>query len=160
ASGANGYWVTITGTGGYTTNSTKASLALGTAKNLIWSGAGNVWDLNTTPNFLDNGNAATFNYGDAVTFDDTAALRNILLNNSYLSASSVTVNSANAYTFAPGSTGGFAGQGQLIYIGGNQLTIANANTYSGGTIISNSTALLRLQNYNGLGTGPVTFAKA
>jgi autotransporter-associated beta strand protein len=160
ASGANGYWVTVTGTGGYQTNSAKASLTLGTAHNLIWSGAGNVWDLNTTANFLDNGNPATFNYGDAVTFDDTAPLRNILLNNSYLSASSVTVNSANAYTFAAGSTGGFAGLGQLIYIGGNQLTVANANTYSGGTIISNSTALLRLQNYNGLGTGPVTFAKA
>jgi autotransporter-associated beta strand protein len=160
ASGGNGYWVSVTGTGGYTTNSAKASLTLGTAKNLIWSGAGNVWDLNNTANFLDNGNAATFNYGDAVTFDDTAPIRNVLLNNSYLSASSVTVNSVNAYTFAAGSTGGFAGPGQLVYKGANQLTLANPNTYSGGTVISNATALLRLQNYNGLGTGPVTLAKA
>jgi autotransporter-associated beta strand protein len=40
------------------------------------------------------------------------------------------------------------------------LTIGNANTYTGGTIISNATAHLLLNNYSGLGTGPVTLAMA
>jgi autotransporter-associated beta strand protein len=162
ASGANGYYVTVTGTGGYSTNSTTNSLTLGTAKNLVWSGVGNVWDLNTTANWLDPINPANFNFGDSVTLDDTAAggLRVITLTGKYLSASSVTVDGTSAYTFAAASTGGFAGPGKLNYIGANSLAIANANTYSGGTLISNSTAYLLLQNLSGLGTGPVTLAKA
>jgi hypothetical protein len=48
----------------------------------------------------------------------------------------------------------------LIYNGSAQFTINNANTYSGGTIISNASANLRIGNLNGLGTGPVTMAKA
>lgn len=162
ASGANGYFVTVTGTGGFTTNSAKANLALGTAKNLVWSGVGNVWDLNTTANWLDPINPANFNYGDSVTFDDTAAsgLRVVTLTGKYLSASSVRVDSTSAYTFAAASTGGFAGPGKLNYTGGNSLAIANVNTYTGGTLISNSTAYLVLQNNGGLGSGPVTLAKA
>jgi len=160
ASGANGYYVAVTGTGNYSTNSTTNSLTLGTAKNLLWAGTGNVWDLNNSQNWLDGGNPAVFNYGDAVTFDDTAAIRTITLTGNYLSASSVTVQGSAAYTFAANSTGSFAGPGKLLYLGANQLSIANANTYTGGTIISNATAYLRLQNYSGLGSGPVTLAKA
>ncbi len=162
ASGGNGYYVTVTGTGGYSTNSATNSLTLGTAKNLVWSGGGNVWDLNTTANWLDPINPANFNFGDKVTLDDTAAggLRVITLTGKYLSASSVNVEGSSAYTFAAASTGGFAGPGKLNYIGANSLAIANANTYTGGTLISNSTAYLLLQNYAGLGSGPVTLAKA
>jgi autotransporter-associated beta strand protein len=152
----------VTGTGGYSTNSATNSLTLGTAKNLVWSGSGNIWDLNTTANWLDGANAATFNFGDTVTMDDTAAsgLRVITLTGKYLSASSVTVDSTLAYTFAPASSGSFAGPGNLLYRGSGQLTLANANTYTGGTIISNELAFLRLENYNGLGSGPVRLSKA
>lgn len=164
ASTANGYYVTVTGTGNYSTNSDKVSLSLGTAKNLVWSGSGNVWDLNTSQNWLNNGNPDYFNFGDTVTMDDTASggFRLITLTGKYLSASSVTVDSpaGNAYSFVAASTGSFAGPGKLIFRGTGQLTIGNANTYSGGTIISNSSQKLILQNYAGLGTGPVTFAKA
>lgn len=162
ASGGNGYYVTVTGTGGYSTNSATNSLTLGTAKNLVWSGVGNVWDLNTTANWLDPINPANFNFGDSVTLNDTAAggLRVITLTGKYLSASSVTVSGNSAYTFAAASTGSFAGPGKLNYIGDNSLAIANANTYTGGTLISNATAYLLLQNYAGLGSGPVTLAKA
>lgn len=162
ASGANGYYVTITGTGGYSTNSVTNSLTLGTAKNLVWAGVGNVWDLNTSANWLDGANPATFNFGDAVTFDDTASagLTVINLTGSFLSASTVTVDGNTPYTFAAASTGRFAGPGKLVYKGGNSLAIGNVNTYSGGTIISNATAYLVLQNYGGIGSGPVTLAKA
>src|ERR1019366_8761184 len=44
-SGANGYYVTVTGTGPFSTNSITNSLTLGTASNLIWSGNDSVWDL-------------------------------------------------------------------------------------------------------------------
>jgi len=162
ASGADGYFVTITGTGGYNTNSTKASLSLGTAKNLVWSGNGNLWDLNTSANWLVGGNPATFNFGDAVTFDDTESggIRTVTLTGKYLSASSVTVEGTKNYTFTAASTGSFAGPGKLIYRSSDQLSIGNVNTYTGGTIISNASAYLLLLNYNGLGSGPVTLAKA
>ena len=79
----------------------------------------------------------------------------------YLSAASVTVSatSSSPYTFAAASSGGsFAGPGSFIYNGSVRLNINNANTYSGGTIISNAGANLYLGNLNGLGTGPVTLA--
>lgn len=155
-SGANGYYVTVTGAGPFSTNSETHSLSFGTAKNLIWSGGGSVWDLNNSANWVGS---LLFNYGDAVTFDDVGGGGLVTLNGSYLSASSVTVNHTSSfYTFQ--GTGSFAGPGSLIYKGSAQLTINNANTFTGGTIISNSTANLRLQNLGGLGTGPVTFAAA
>ncbi len=161
ASGANGYYVTITGAGGYSTNSTTASLTLGTATSLIWSGSGSVWDLNNTADWLNpSSQATTFNYGDPVTFNDTGVAANpvVTLTGQYLSAGSVTVNSASGYVFT--GKGSFAGPGSLNYIGAGGLEIDNANTYTGGTVISNASAYLYLNNLNGLGTGPITLAQA
>jgi autotransporter-associated beta strand protein len=164
-SGANGYYVTVTGAGNlitpyYSTNSVTNSLTLMPATNLIWTAAGgNVWDLNSTVSWKDaNGTATVFNYGDAVTFDDSAGLKVVTLSGTYLSAASVTVDTAIAYTFQ--GSGSFAGPGSLMVIGPGELDIKNANSYSGGTIISNATAFLYLENLGGLGTGPVTLAKA
>lgn len=161
ASGANGYYVTITGTGGYSTNSVTCSLSLGTASTLVWSGSGTTWDLGTSASWLKGASPATFNYGDAVIFNDTG-LANLLvtLSGSYLSASSVTVDTSFGTDYIFSGTGNFAGPGQLIYKGAGLLTINNANTYTGGTIISNDYAYLVLNNYNGLGSGPVRLAKA
>ncbi|MGH7950610.1 MAG: beta strand repeat-containing protein [Limisphaerales bacterium] len=160
ASGANGYYVTVSGAGGYSTNSTTNSLTLVTATNLVWSGSGSVWDLNNSANWLDpDGNSTVFNYGDPVTFDDTGAANTfVTLTGNYLSAAAVTVDSTYSYSF--NGSGSFAGPGSLIYKGSGFLTINNANTYSGGTIISNANAYLLLNNYNGLGAGPITLAKA
>jgi autotransporter-associated beta strand protein len=154
-SGANGYYVTVTGAGNYSTNSVTNSLTLRTAASLVYSGSG-PWDLNTSSSWVGG---LYFNFGDSVTFDDVGGGGNVTLTGSYLSASSVTVNhSSSFYTFQ--GSGSFAGPGNLSYTGGAQFTINNANTYSGGTLISNATANLRLQNINGLGTGPVTLALA
>jgi uncharacterized repeat protein (TIGR01451 family) len=152
-SGANGYYCTVTGAGPFSTNSEIHSLALGTAKNLVYSSG--PWDLNTSASWVGG---LMFNFGDAVTFDDTSS-GTVTLSNSYLSASSVTVSHTGSfYTFS--GTGSFAGPGSLLYKGSGLLTINNINTYTGGTIISNATANLRLQNQSGLGTGPVRLAKA
>ena len=160
ASGANGYSVTINGAGGYSTNSEIHSLSLGTAKNLIYSGSG-AWDLNNSASWLNTSLTPgfTFNFGDAVTFDDNGGGGIVNLVGSYLSASSVTINHTSSFYTFQGS-GSFAGPGSLIYKGNGLLTINNANTYTGGTIISNAAANLRLGNLGGLGTGPVTLAKA
>ena len=156
ASGANGYYVTVTGAGNFSTNSVTNSLTLGTARNLVWNGPGVDWDLNTSANFLDPVNPTAFNYGDSVTFPLGGSPSGVTLTGSYLSASSVTVNGNYAFT----GTGSFAGPGKLIYTGGTFLDLGNANTYSGGTLINNASALLYLRNLNALGTGPVTNAAA
>jgi autotransporter-associated beta strand protein len=159
-SGANGYYVTVSGAGNYSTNSTTNSLTLMPSTNLTWTAAGgNVWDLNSTASWNDNNNNPTvFNYGDPVTFNDTAGTKVVNLSGAYLSAASVTVDTAIAYTFQ--GDGSFAGPGSLMFKGSGQLTLNNVNTYTGGTIISNATAFVYLKNYNGLGNGPVTLAKA
>jgi autotransporter-associated beta strand protein len=159
ASGVNGYYVIVSGTGGFTTNSVTNSLTLRTAVNLVWAGSDSVWDLATTADWLNGGNASVFNLGDNVTFDDTGiGSLTVNLSNNYLSAASVTVNSS--FDYVMGGSGNFAGLGKLDYIGGGHFRINNANSYSGGTLISNATAYLVLNNYNGLGTGPVRLAQA
>ncbi len=160
ASAANGYYVTVSGAGGYSTNSVTNSLTLIPATNLIYSGSG-PWDLNTSPSWLDtNYNSGLyFNFGDPVTFNDIGGGGSVTLNGPYLSAASVTVSHTSSFYTFQGS-GSFAGPGYLLYSGSGLFTINNANTFSGGTIISNANAYLRLGNLNGLGTGPITFAQA
>lgn len=161
ASGANGYYVTVSGAGGYSTNSTTVPLSLRAAASLTWSGSGSVWDLNTTANWLSGASPAVFNFGDNVTFDDTGAANlTVNLEGQFLSASSVTVNGSAMVDYVFSGTGSFAGPGRLDYIGSGFLTLNNANSYSGGTLISNANAYLVLNNYNGLGSGPVTLGKA
>jgi len=163
---ANGYYVTVTGTGPFSTNSITNSLTLGTANTLTWSGNSSLWDLNTTPSWLTNGTAgAYFNYGDSVIFDNYAAdfgggIMTVSLAGSYLSAASVTVNAPGGYDYTISGTGSFTGPGTLLYSGQGHLTMNSANSYTGGTTISNAGAFLVLNNYNALGTGPVTLAKA
>ena len=165
ASGVNGYYVTVTGTGGYFTNSVTNSLVVVPATNLVWTAAGgSVWDLNNTVSWQDtDSNPQTFNYGDSVRFDDTAPSKYITLTGSYLGASSVTVDSESGATYTFTGSGIIAGPGKLIYTGLGQLTLNTANTYSGGTLVSNTTGgtlYVYLQNYNGLGTGPVILDNA
>ncbi len=157
---ANGYSVTVTGIGPYSTNSITNSLTIVPSTNLTWTGAaGGTWDLDNTASWKDpGGNAAVFTFGDPVSLSDGPSLRTITLSGSYLSAGSLTMNASVAYTLQ--GSGSFAGPGKLIYSGSGLLDINNANTYTGGTIISNSGAYLYLENQNGLGSGPVTLAKA
>ena len=160
ASGPNGYYVTVTGPGGFSIDSTNASLTLDAAANLTWSGNGTVWDVATSSNWLAGGVNAAFNYGDNVIFDDTAGLGDTTVNlaGPYLSAGSVTVSNSGHYAFT--GSGSIAGPGALIYEGSGPLTMNCINSYTGGTIISNAFAWLVLSNYSALGNGPVTFAKA
>jgi fibronectin-binding autotransporter adhesin len=161
-SNLNGYKVLVSGAGGYSTNSVTNSLALVAATNLIWTDANpSSWDLNTTVNWQDNNsNPQVFNFGDPVTFNNVGGGGTVTLTGPYLSAASVTVSNTTGRPYVFGGSGSFAGPGNLIYTGTKPFTLNNANTYSGGTIISNALAYLNLENYAGLGTGPVTLAEA
>jgi fibronectin-binding autotransporter adhesin len=154
----NGYYVTVSGAGGFSTNSVTNSLTLIPATNLYY--ASGAWDLHNSSSWdtSDSGSQKyVFDCGDPVVFGNNGG-GTVTLNGSYLSAASATVSqSAGGFLTWTGS-GSFAGPGNLIYNGSAQFTINNANSYSGGTIISNASANLRLGNLNGLGIGPVTMA--
>ena len=158
----NDYYVTITGAGDFSTNSADASLSLVQSTNLVWDENVNEdWDVDTSDNWTTTNGIGVldFSFGDPVSFGDLYGGGDIVLNSPYLSASSVTVN-ANVDEFEFSGSGSFAGPGALYCVGASPFTIDNVNTYTGGTLISNAQADVILENYGGLGTGPVIFGQS
>ena len=162
-SGANGYFCIVSELGGASTNTVTNSLTLITARNLIWNGAGNLWDLTNSPNWNSSGSPTTFNYGDSVTFDDTGSGNaNVVLNNPFLSATKWLVGGSTAYTFD--GPGYFAGPGQLVFnssAGGNIQLLNMVNLHTGGTVISNlsGSPTIYVSKYQNLGNGPLILAR-
>jgi autotransporter-associated beta strand protein len=158
----NGYFCVVTGAGNFSTNSTTNTLTLITSTNLVWNdiNSDNDWDVNNTVNWQDtNGNLSVFNFGDPVTFDETGQGGDVNLVGDYISPSQVTVNTVSSgYTFM--GNGSIAGPCSIDYIGSGRLTFNCNDAYTGGTLISNATAYVLIQNYGGLSTGPITLGKA
>ncbi len=141
--GSNGADVTLT--------------VFGAAHNLIWTGTGgiaNTWDTNTSPNWFNvsTGSADIFYIGDNVTFNDSAGSShaNVLINSTVQPGSVTFSNSAVSYTLS--GTGSIAGPISLAMNGPGTLTIANSNSYTGGTMINAGT--LKAANAYALPSGP------
>jgi autotransporter-associated beta strand protein len=96
-----------------------------------------------------------FGSGDDVLFDDTASNYTVNVTDATVSPSGVQFdNSINNYVLnGPGSVAGTAG---LTKGGTAMLTINNANSYSGGTVLSAGT--LNINNAAAIGTGTLTIA--
>jgi autotransporter-associated beta strand protein len=154
----NGYDVVVSGTCAPPATSTRVALTLKSVGNLIWAGDGveNLWDVATTANWLEGGNPVTFNFGDNVTFDDTSANVAVQLASPFLSPGRITVDSSQEYIFRPG--GSISGPGTaLLKTGPGTLYLTNnANSYGGGTTISNGA--IAINNGQALGTGVLTLA--
>lgn len=157
-SGANGYYCKISGTGGFSTNTVTNSLSLIPSTSLVWTAAGgNTWDVNNTASWKNppSTTALVFNFGDPVTLDDTAPNEIVNLSGPYISPSSVSITTAQAYTIQ--GSGSLAGPMSLTFNGSGvqgELILSAINTYTGGTIITNG-AYVQVNNYGGLGNGPV-----
>ena len=113
------------------------------AANLKWSGANGInptfWDVVNTVNWTNGGSPDRFYANDAVTFDDTASSFDVAVQGASVSPGAVIFgNSTNAYTLSGGAVNGTT----LTKTGTNTLTISNANTFSGGTTISDGTLQL------------------
>ena len=122
----------------------------GSIGNITWAGPGS-WDTNTSQ--VWSGGTDKFYTWDAVTFDDTSANGAVSLT-STVTPSQITVNNnTTAYTIS-GASGVIAGFGGLLKQGSGVLTIATANTYTGGTTIS--AGEVRVQTASALGTGTTT----
>ena len=114
---------------------------------IVWSGtnslAPNLWDLNTTTNWVSAGLGTvyieTVPPGDAVTFNDLGS-GTVLLSNT-ASPSSVTIsNMAVNYTFQ--GSGQITSSGGLTKIGAGSVTLNLPGTFAGNTVVSNSTLSL------------------
>jgi autotransporter-associated beta strand protein len=144
------YVLTATNSFGSSTNSSEANAT--TQPAMKWTGAASVnWDKATT-NWVVNGSPAAFQDGASVWFDDTA-LSNVAINvSATMSPSTMVVsNSSKSYSF---SGNDISGTGGLLKLGNGTVTFNVANTYSGGTTLSNG--MIVFANGDALGTGTVT----
>lgn len=155
ASAAAGYYCVITNLCGLQVVSATNSLTLDAPANLAWQGGNpnNLWDLATTPNF-NFSPATVFHNGDIVNLTDNTGNTAITVVGSAIAPSLVNLN-ANAQNYSL-SGAPLIGPGALLLSGSGTLSVSNANSFSGGTTISNGQ--LNVANYGGLGSGPVTLA--
>jgi autotransporter-associated beta strand protein len=123
----------------------------------IWAIANGVWDINTTFNWTNAaGSPITYQEGNAVVFNNPSSASTVTLNtavNPAALANGVAVNNTANYIVT--GTGAIAGSGGLTKAGSGELTLATANTYSGGTTLSAGTIRASTTD-SALGTGPLT----
>lgn len=127
----------------------------------VWTGAQNGnWTTSAIPGAknwkLQTGGTPTdFITGDTVVFDDAATgTSTINISDANVSGTSITFNNS-AKDYSVGSTGGFGiSGGAVVKSGTGKLTMGTANTYAGGTTLSDG--ILAINHASALGTGTLT----
>ncbi len=147
----------VTSGGGYAAIVTGSGIAAGTAadiqvsgggvdlvvstyvpKNLVWVGGNpdSTWNIGTSANFLNGATPSVFNNSDNVTFNSAGSANSTVTLSGTLAPGNVTVDtSANDYTFS--GSGQIGGPTGLTKVGTGNLGLQTANTYAGGTVVSN-----------------------
>jgi len=146
------YYFVVTATNSFGSSAYSPEASAATQPAMKWTGASNGnWD-STSTNWSVNGLPKVYQDGSSVWFDDTA-LSNVAINVSATMFPSVVVvsNSSKSYSF---SGSDISGTGSIMKLGSGTVSFNVANTYSGGTTISNGTILFA--NGDALGTGTVT----
>jgi fibronectin-binding autotransporter adhesin len=147
-------YTTSDGTG---TNSSITVTQSGSNANLTWVGnVSNAWDVATTKNWSNGGTADYFYNFDNVTFDDTATTfaPNISSGTTVYPASMTFNNTINPYSVT--GSGSIGGSGSLLKMGSNSLTISTANSFTGGTVLSNGTLIAATSTALGASGSTVT----
>jgi len=123
---------------------------------LTWKGESaspTLWDINTTANWDDGSGVTTFFDLDSVSFDDSAATTNVVLQPLSVNVGSIAINNpTKPYSFSGGS---ITGTGDLLKNGGASLTLSNANSFTGGTTLNAGT--LNINNPTALGAATAPF---
>lgn len=122
-----------------------------TATSVTWKGNDPAnpasWDLAQTTNWSNGSAADKFYTGDVAWFDDSGVTKSIIVQDAGVLPSGVVFSNATAaYTVFGGAVGGDT----ILKTGAGSVTLANANTYSGLTIINNG--VLTVQNNAALGS--------
>ena len=126
---------------------------------LFWTGGNGTWDVNNSANWKNSLGTTGLVYtnGAPVIFDDTATGTSPIAVslNTTVNPTNVTVNLTNKnYTIS--GTGAIAGPIGLTQNGPGTLTLANTNTYSGGTISTGG--ILEADATGALGSGLLTMS--
>lgn len=148
---------------GYITNltasKTVALVVSGSIYNpaIYWAVGSGTWDISTTASWSSNTPSGLvpvkYADGDAVEFDDTATGPSpiVVTLNTTVNPFGVTANNlTNSYVI--GGQGGIAGSAAVNVAGGGTFTLATANSYTGGTVVSGGSEL-NINNPSALGTG-------
>jgi RHS repeat-associated protein/uncharacterized repeat protein (TIGR01451 family) len=142
---------------GSTLQYSATSIDLVVTDSLKWTGAtSGAWDSTTTNwQWIATATAANYASGTAVLFDDTLAGNPDITLNLTVSPGGMAFNNETT-PYRLSGAGAIAGTGVLAKSGAGTLSIANANTYGGGTTIGAGT--LEANNNSALGSGPVTLS--
>lgn len=104
---------------------------------LTWKGnVDGKWDTGKTANWLAAGNARTFVSNNTTLFNDEAAIKDIVINES-VSPSAIVVENESNFSFS--GTGSIDGTGGITKNGTGKLTISTLNSYTGKTIVNDGT---------------------
>lgn len=149
--------------GGITDNGSAIVLSTVQDETPKWRDGNGVWDINTsgswktsatstTTNYLEGGAGAT----DSVIFDDTSSGTSpiTVTLNSTVSPVAITVAGTKDYIIT--GSGAIAGNTGISKTGTAALTLATANTFSGGVQLSGGT--LNINHASALGSGILTIA--
>jgi autotransporter-associated beta strand protein len=142
-----------------TTNEVALSIT-GISGSDIWTGANNGnWTISVQSplkNWTLNSSATDYINGDQVTFDDSASgTTNVSVTDGTVTPTSVTFNNT-AKTYSIAGAGAIAGSTSVALNGTGTVSIANSNSYTGGTALNTGTLLIN--NAHALGSGTLTIA--
>lgn len=106
----------------------------------VWTGLTDAnWDLATANNWASNSVSVVYTNDQLVQFDDTSTQTNVTVGTNIAPGLVLVTNSTRSYTF---SGGAITGSGSLTKTGNGRFTLANTNTYTGGTLINNGSLQL------------------
>jgi autotransporter-associated beta strand protein len=136
------------------------ALAPSQVENMVvrrWTGAANAnWTASTVAspkNWTYDGAATDYLNGHVVLFDDSATSYTVNIADASLAPAAVLFDhSSHNYTLS--GSGSITGTARLTKRGTGALTIANANTYSGGTVVG--AGRLNINHASAIGTGALT----
>ncbi len=139
-------------------------LQVTTSNSTTWTGSSSsTWDTSAAQNWKLNSNSNPTNFlqNDSVTFDSSSGSGAATINvGAAVAPASVTLNLNTSRSYTLSSTGGFGigGTGALTISGDGtgSVTLATANTYSGGTVLNAGTLIIN--NSSAIGTGSLTIA--
>ena len=116
----------------------------------IWNGTSTQWSATGAWDPEGGGDALTFEPADTVRFEGAGS--GVVELTADVAPASVTVNSETTdYTFSSANGSGITGTGILVKSGGSTLTLASANSFSGGVTLS--AGGLRVGDDAALGSG-------
>jgi fibronectin-binding autotransporter adhesin len=150
---------------GGTLNNTGSAITLATVTDETpkWRNGDGVWDINNTGNWKTSTTATTTNYleggagaTDSVIFDDTSSGSSPITVTLSSTVSPVAITVAGNKDYIISGSGEIAGTAGITKNGSAALTLATANTFSGGVQLNEGT--LNVNNATALGSGTLSIA--